>query len=347
MTPFPSRSSMAAPPDLASRLYSHLVEARNRMFDSGLLSSRAVPGAVVISVGNLSSGGSGKTPLAIYLVDELNRRGARAAYVSRGYRGRASSRGLVVSDGRGPRVDWQDCGDEAYLAADKLRGAPVVIGADRYSATQKAVSHGSNVVVLDDGFQHRRLARDLDIVLVSPTDIEPGRRLLPVDPLREPASSLSRAHVIGGLVEDWRGRDDSPGLLFSVEPRALVDGMGAELSGRQLEGFRAFLVTGVARPQRVRRALDRLGVQVAGERRFPDHHRFRPRELAACEREARAASACGPVTTEKDRVRIPAARCSLPVFSLAVDTRVEAGEEPLWEANLARLQERMITLSTG
>ena len=171
-----------------SAVYGGVVRARNALYDQGWLRPRALNGPV-ISVGNISTGGSGKTPFVILLGELLRARGIRFDVLSRGY-GRTTRGVLPVDPGGLPR----DFGDEPLLIARRLQ-APVVVGEDRYEAGRFAESRfGAQIHLLDDGFQHRGLARDFDIVLVTPDDARD--RLLPAGRLREPLRSLQRADAV-------------------------------------------------------------------------------------------------------------------------------------------------------
>jgi tetraacyldisaccharide 4'-kinase len=174
--------------DSLSRVYSAAVKARNCLYDHGVLKTHRV-GPVVVSVGNIEAGGTGKTPFTMALAEELLRRGRRVAIVTRGYRGKLRGPLLV-----GPEHSSRDVGDEALLMA-RLTGIPVIKSPDRVKGALFArACLGSEIIVLDDGFQHRRLHRDLDIVLVS-RDLA-REKLLPAGHLREPAASLKRARSL-------------------------------------------------------------------------------------------------------------------------------------------------------
>src|SRR5205085_4225613 len=178
-------------------LYGALVRTRLRLYRSGLLKTENV-GAPVISVGNITAGGTGKTPLVEWAARALAGEGRRACVLTRGY-GRADERRRVVaSDGRSVLADARECGDEPRLLAEKLLGAAsVVCDRDRVAAARWAREHlGADAFVLDDGFQHLRIARDLDIVTLDATAPWGGGRLLPRGRLREPPSSLARADCV-------------------------------------------------------------------------------------------------------------------------------------------------------
>jgi tetraacyldisaccharide 4'-kinase len=317
--------------DLAARAFSMVARARAAAYDSGALPVSKIEGAAVLSVGNLRAGGSGKTPFAMWLAAKLLERVPAVAIALRGYGGTASGRGGRVSAGRGPIVSPREAGDEAYLAA--LRSPPGVsvhVGADRVAAARRAVEDGARAVVLDDGFQHRRLFRDCDIVLVCPEDLDPATPPIPRGPLRERPGALGRAHLVAGFESEWAGRADAPELLLASSIAGLAD-LAGEVAPIE-PGLRAFLFAGVARPERFVRDAAAAGLDVAGVHLFRDHHWFDRRELDAVAAEARAARADLLVTTEKDLVRVGEAPAAPRILALRREVGVARGADLLDEA---------------
>ncbi len=269
----------------------------------------------VISIGNLAVGGSGKTPVVAAVVRLLQELGEHPAILSRGY-GRRSGTGVrVVSGGEGPIVDVTVSGDEPYLLARSLAGARVVVGADRHAAGVLAESElGATVHVLDDGFQHVTLFRDLDLVLVAAADLHD--RVLPAGRLREPVDAASAADavlVIGAPHEQEQVRSAlAVAPSFAVRPE--VGSLRGVLSGASLvvSPSRVVAVAGIARPERFFGSLRSAGFDVAHELTFQDHHWFDDRDIRRIEEVARSAGAPVIVTTEKDAVRLA------PLLSSAV-----------------------------
>jgi tetraacyldisaccharide 4'-kinase len=265
-------------------VYGAAVRVRNALYDAGALPVRSVP-PVVVSVGNIEAGGTGKTPFTMALASALASRGIRTCVVTRGYRGKLSGPVVVRPDHASDEV-----GDEALLMARTL-GIPVIKSPDRVRGALLArVCCGAEVVVLDDGFQHRRLRRDLDIVLVS-RDVS-KERLLPAGPLREHAGALARAHRVVAM----KG-SGFPGLAADLKPLCLVgmDGKTSELG--TLAGRRILAFCAIGKPehffgmlQGLCSHLDRLA--------YPDHHRYTQGD--AVEIMDRASEADLIVTTEKD-----------------------------------------------
>lgn len=302
------------------------VAVRNALYDHGWFPSERVP-ATVVSVGNLSVGGTGKTPTALWLAHALRRRGRRVGLVARGY-GKRTPGVVVVGDGQ-PLVGPAEGGDEAVLLAVRS-GLPVVTGERRAEAARAAIARfACDTIVLDDGFQHRALARDADLVLL-PAEGLPAR-LLPAGPLREPASALRRARAVlalGGALAPVV-HTPIPAFIGRIVPTAVVvpDEAGgfathdlADIPKRDVVA-----VAGVARPERFWRLLDDLGVQVVDRVRFPDHHPYAAGDLV---RLRAASGAHAVVTTEKDLVKL--ARLpdigAIPLHAVRIDLEVDDGE---------------------
>lgn len=296
-------------------LYRGAVAARVSAYKRGWL-SRARLDAPVISVGNLTFGGTGKTPTVIALVRDLVRLGRRPAILTRGYKRRDDAQVVVL--GPDPRQGVHEVGDEPLEMARRLPGVPVVVDADRERGGREAIRLGADVLVLDDGFQHLRLERDLDLVLIDAGDPWGGGRLPPLGRLREPVSGLNRAGavLITKVPEDWRPvveeieravDEIAPHLQVFVarmrSTRVRVPGEG--WTGVEvLAGRRVFAFAGLGRPQGFAETLVGAGAEIAGERWFPDHHDYNDRDFALVSTAAEAAGAIA-VTTTKDAVKLP------------------------------------------
>lgn len=275
------------------------VALRSRLYSSGVLRVRRLDHPV-ISVGNLTTGGTGKTPLVIELARRLREDGHRPVILSRGYRRR--SRGIVVvSRGKGPEVDWTVSGDEPQLMAIRLPDVAVVVGSDRHRAGRRAEADNlGDLFLLDDGFQHRKLHRDVDLVAIDPSEWNGPDRLLPFGRWREPREAIGRADA--ACVQWAPGTDrptTPPGIpTFTVE--TIVDGFvrNGELHALgHLAGRTATAFAGIAKPERFFGTLEQLGIRLEKRIRFPDHHAFGRDELKNLGE--------GPlITTEKDAIRL-------------------------------------------
>jgi tetraacyldisaccharide 4'-kinase len=273
--------------NLLSALYGGVVAVRNAGYDRGWLRARPLRGPV-ISVGNISAGGAGKTPFVILLGELLQARGIRFDVLSRGY-GRAT-RGVLAVDAGGLARDF---GDEPLLITRRLQ-APVVVGEDRYEAGQFAEARfGAQIHLLDDGFQHRGLARDFDIVLVTPED---GRdQLLPVGRLREPLRALERADAVvlasGASAEAFPLTDK---IVWRVRRGISTDKIPAH----------PVVFCGIARPQNFLLQLRAAGIDPVAEAFFRDHHAYGENDIRDLLALRERSEAGGFVTTEKDAVNL-------------------------------------------
>lgn len=307
-----------------SALFGLGVGLRNRLYDRSVLPVRRLP-VPVISVGNLTAGGTGKTPAVAFLARLLLSGGRRPGVLSRGY---------------GARADGA-LSDENLLLREALPEVPLRQDPDRFRAGRALLDEeGADCLLLDDGFQHRRLHRDLDLLLVDATAPRGGGRLLPAGLLREPLASASRASLVvltrSGQV-DAAAREalkaevrswgyEGEVLASSMRPRTLFGPGGRELSW--LRDRSVFLFSGVGNPASFRRTAESLGVQVAGEERFADHHAYTREDAARLSLRAGRAGAACLLTTVKDWVKIRAWMPDAPPPFLALDIamHIEEGE---------------------
>jgi tetraacyldisaccharide 4'-kinase len=305
----------------AAAAYGAAVAVRNHLYDAGWLTARRVP-ARVVSVGNLSVGGTGKTPAALWLAERLRARGIRTGIVARGY-GKRRRGVVVVSEGGRPLVPPEDGGDEAVMLARRFPG-PIVTAENRADAAALACSRfGLDCVVLDDGFQHRALARDADLVLATAEAVSAW--LLPAGPLREGPGALGRAQALLA-VDGSPPAAAVPTFRGTLRPTALVRA-GAEAwieepLGR-LDGRTVTAVAGVAAPERLAATLERMGARVRQLLPFPDHHPYGPVDAV---RIATAAAGDLIVTTEKDLVKLATFPSLAAVRGLRVVLEVEDGD---------------------
>jgi tetraacyldisaccharide 4'-kinase len=283
-----------------SVLYGAVAGARNTLFDRGLLKPQRLKGPVV-SIGNISAGGSGKTPFVILLGEVLKSRGIPFDVLSRGY-GRQTS-GVREVD---PSGSAQDYGDEPILIARRL-GVPIVVGESRFAAGRYSEKHwGSRLHLLDDGFQHRALHRDFDIVLVSSVDATD--KLLPVGRLREPWTALSRANAIV-LTNETSAKMPLPSNKNIWQVRRSV-----RISSSPL---RPIAFCGIARPQRFIEDLNAAGIRPAMKFFFDDHHSYSEEDIRKLLELKQKNSAGGFITTEKDAINLGDLARSLEPLSVA------------------------------
>jgi tetraacyldisaccharide 4'-kinase len=311
--------ALLVPPSV---VYGAAVRLRNALYDAGWLGATRVA-ARVLSVGNLTVGGTGKTPAALWLAEALVARGRRVAIVARGYRKRRPGVVVVGVDGT-PLVSPRDGGDEAVMLARRFRG-PVLTGERRAAAAAAACARfGVDRIVLDDGFQHRALARDADLVLVG--DDPAAARMLPAGSRREGLASLRRAHAVM-VVGDANGSDvvlpaGVPCFRARIRPEGIV-GAGGEEPLTTLAGAPVVAVSGVARPERFLTTLEGCGARVIRHLEFPDHHAYDAADLAGLAQAARLGLL---VTTEKDLVKLEGRPGLDGLCALRVGLEVDDGD---------------------
>lgn len=323
-------------------LYRAIVAIRNFCYDHGIFKNTKLP-VFVISIGNLSMGGTGKTPLTISLAKALRDQGWKAVIVARGYR-REKSCLVVVSDGEQILADIAEAGDEPLLMAQACEGVPVVVDRKKLNAARAAVERfAPDVILVDDGFQHRQLHRDIDIVMLDATAPLRNAWSLPGIAMREPPAALRRADFII-INESNQGDDLPPQPLFEQSRRytgvAIFSGKLQATSWRELlpnkrgktlpldivKDQPVLLVSGIARPERFRRLAEAHGARVQGELTFGDHHRYGEKDVRLV---ATACQTCGAryiLTTAKDAVKLAklrAAETAPPIFTLETTFEVE------------------------
>ena len=304
--------------------YGTLLRWRRRLYETGRLRSRAAPGPS-LSVGNLTWGGTGKTPFVERIAREfLGRR--RVAVVSRGY-GRRSRGARIVSDGRAIRCGVVESGDEAALHARRLPGAIVVVAEDRVEGARRAAELGADFFVFDDAFQHLALRRDLDVVLLDAED-PLGGGLPPFGRAREEPGALSRADILvltrcpaerpasDEAVRRWNRR--AP--LFHSRFR-FAGWFGPDGERAAAPPPRTLAFCGIGQPRSFRATLAEAGAAPAAWLEFPDHHFYSARDLRGIEEAARRAGAEALLTTEKDLVRIEPLP-ALPLFAARIEPEI-------------------------
>jgi tetraacyldisaccharide 4'-kinase len=318
-----------------SILYGAVLAIRAWLYQTGILKSRALP-CPVVSIGNITAGGTGKTPMAIFVAQTINKLGYRAVVISRGYKGRMERLTGVVSDGRTVFLGPDDAGDEPYLIATALTDIPVVVGSDRYQAGRLAIDRFSpDIIVLDDAFQHLRLKRDIDIVLLDHHAPLGNGYVLPRGRMREPASALCRAHA---LVFTRCGDAADPPLppmahhgrpvfhsihvpvVQSVSP---ADGLPLNETSdfSALEGRKVVAFSGLADNDQFFDSLEQRGCRLVHQFAFADHHPYDEKDMQRIFQKAVTKGAEMLITTAKDWVKVqPVYRLPLPVT--VVDARI-------------------------
>jgi len=324
-----------------SFLYGGLVRLRRVLFSIGMARSRKLP-VRVISVGNLTLGGTGKTPVVIDIAGMFLKHHGCPVVLSRGYGRNNESEIIIVSDGSTVLVDSRSGGDEPVLIATKLSTVPVVAGSDRCRAGLLALrKFNPNIVILDDGFQHLRLRRDIDIVLIDAADpFGKQERLFPAGILREPVSALKRADIVlitradhavdlTGLTARIRKHCTAPIFTSKMVPADLIDIRSNDLKPLSaLRGTAVAAFSGIARPASFLGMLRSLGAEIRSEIVFPDHHEYQKTDLAHIFQQAADSRVSMIVTTEKDAIRLKTAP-NEGVWALRLELQIV--EHDAWE----------------
>jgi len=338
--------------DGLSMVYGFAVKMRAVLYNKNILKSGRLS-CRVVSVGNITAGGTGKTPVTMHVAQLLRDAGYSTVVISRGYKGRAENCGGIVSDTDTVLMGPEDSGDEPFMMAARLPGVPVLVGKDRLAMGRLAMKRFSpDVIVLDDGFQHRRLFRDMDIVLIDETSFRADMRLLPRGPLREPVSALGRADLIV-LTRSSGPSTPAIEILAGLAPGKPVfrsshapyvcgvfkdgafaagadqadDPSGMSRSFELLKKANVFVFSGIANNQAFQDMVAGMARAVVGEMAFPDHHHYTDADMNAIVGQAEKRSADFLVTTEKDYVKLNGKRIgSIGLVVIGIDMSFQGQE---------------------
>ena len=331
-----------------SYIYAVLIKMRGWLYDCGILKQKQLP-CGVISVGNIVAGGTGKTPVVIWIAKYLQNEGFQVGVLLRGYGREDRHSILVVSDGKQILIPPTESGDEASMIARKLPGIPVVVGRDRYSAGLEVVQlwgHAEGVLILDDGFQRRQLERDLDILTIDSIQPFGTGKLLPAGTLREPKTALKRTDVLLLTRTDLAAESINSKQfgqrkqVFQTchQPTKLYQlSTGEECALNLLEGQRILAVCGIGNPEAFAGTLRQLEPKAVELLAFPDHHRYSLADLNDISARARDIGVNIVVTTEKDSQKLEVfaatAEFSLPeslqFFVLEIELEITTNPEAL------------------
>lgn len=308
-----------------SFLYRAGCQFKNWLYHWKILRPKKVP-LPIISIGNIAFGGSEKTPLVMNVISFLLEQGYKPALISRGYKGNWEKKGGVLSDGRSILGSWEDSGDEAFMVAQNIPQAGIFVGQNRLLSSKRATLSGFNIGVLDDGFQHRILHRDLDIVLYDPSDKTALRELL---------SSIKRAHLLlvkrqkeskkRKVIKKYFSKKTS--FEYSVISKGFfrLGEKEEKVSAERMRGKKIVAFCGIARPERFFSILREEGIYPEFFLKFPDHHSYPQPSLEKIIKKFHAAEADALIMTEKDAVKV-ADRINprkIPAYYLKIDLEVE------------------------
>jgi tetraacyldisaccharide 4'-kinase len=298
-----------------SLLYRLVASLRNWMYDQGIFKQERIP-CKVISIGNITVGGMGKTPTVIMLANFLREKGYRPAVLSRGYGGKTESSVNIVSDGTHILMGYVEAGDEPVLIAKSTHGIPVITGPKRTLTGRVAIKNfEADVLILDDAFQHRRIFRDIDIVLLGREKPFGNGFLIPRGPLRETPEALKRAHIIIWKDRTRDGRypqyhEQGIGTFLPVlscypKPKGLVRGNTEDAFALEyVKGKKVCAFAGIGSPEAFGETIESLGGVLVSLLPFPDHYHYASRDVMDIRRMSSASGAEIIMTTEKDGIRL-------------------------------------------
>lgn len=335
-----------------SLLYWGIIKLRNFLYKKEILKSGRLP-CKVISVGNVTVGGTGKTPMTIYMTELLNRLGYKVVILSRGYKGGAEKTGGIVSDGRTIFMEPDMAGDEPFMLAEKLKNTPVIVGKNRLEAGMLAVEKFKpDIIVLDDAFQHLKLARDINLVLLDSHRPFGNTHILPRGTLREPLSALLRgdAFILTRSDSPPLNPYDLPGLPFSrtdlignkpvfrsfhvpyicnvVRQNPVASGYPVSVSydAEFLKNRNVFAFSGIAKNDDFQRTLEAFGCRITGFLKFPDHYQYSDNDLSEIFHSTQELNADAIITTEKDYVRL-VRRITWPIDLVVISIKISFGDD--------------------
>ena len=329
-------------------LYSVIVYIRNYLFDVGIYKQNRLP-CTVISIGNIVVGGTGKTPTVAAIAKLLQRADSNVAVLLRGYKRQNDEKVLLVSDGKNRLCSKDESGDEADMLAHQLSDIPIIVGKHRYLTGETAIDqHKSDVIILDDGFQHRQLARDFDILTIDVTQPYGTGSLLPIGTLREPRSCIKRADIIILTHTDAKGTNieqlkaelnqlapNTPILESIHKPTSLYPLNQADKNAlillNDLSGKRLLAVCGIGNPNAFVRTLERHNPDRVKLLAFPDHHIYTETDIQQIKNQMVRCEAEWIITTQKDEQKFISLNSDLPILVLSIELFFTDGKKVLLE----------------
>ena len=319
-----------------SPLYGWLMQLREKLYQKNILASYSFP-VPVISIGNLTMGGTGKTPMVQYLARLLQGEGYQPAIISRGYGGATTERINIVSDGQNLLLEADYVGDEPRMLAETLPGVFVLTGIVRKLPAAKAVEMGANILLLDDGFQHFPLRRDLDLILFNADTLAGNSRVFPGGDLREPVRALNRCHAFVLTGADEKNREQAipfAALLQEKFPKKPVffstycstqilcqeNGQRRiQVTHKELAARKCFAFCGIARPDGFQQTLNDNLITPVRFKALPDHHAYSKKIVTQLLAEATDSGADALLVTEKDLAKLNSFKIELPIYTLVME----------------------------
>lgn len=308
---------------LLSAIYNILTSLRNNLYEANILKSKSID-CPVISIGNITTGGTGKTPIVQFISLNLVASGKKVAIISRGYK-RESKGFKLVTDGLNKPLNWKIIGDEPYLLAQNLKNIPIAVDSSKFRAGKILIDKFSpDVILLDDGFQHRKLNRDLDIVLINSKDKLTDYKLLPSGNLREKWNNISRADIIVLTKSNiYKPDDDILTMIANDVPfyKSTISIDNVTLYPENnifnidiLKNKNVFIFSAIGDFMSFYRVINKSGANILGKKEYLDHYPITKEDLQEITREALTSGAEALVSTEKDYVKILNHKLDMPLF---------------------------------
>ncbi|KAG6558915.1 Tetraacyldisaccharide 4'-kinase [Candidatus Rhabdochlamydia oedothoracis] len=322
---------------LISAFFSLGVRLRHLAYDKGLLKVHKLP-TCVVSIGNIAAGGTGKTPLIQKMIKHLDPK-IRLAILTRGFLSKIETSGRVekISDGKGCTLPVQYCGDEPYLLA-KTTSVPIWVGKNRIESGYRAITEKMQCLILDDGMQYRRLARNLEIIVIDAKDPFGQKKFLPSGLLRDTPSRLDRADWIIANHIDSACQYEELKKEISLYTLAPVIGMNVVVCNPQeVTGKKVGVFCALGRPERFLQTVREIGCGIVDCVFLPDHTAFGLNELNLFAKRCKDKAGEMIVCTEKDWVKLSSFRCCIPVIALRVELEIVAGHA-IWQEMLAKIE---------
>lgn len=335
---------------ILSLFYGGLVKLRSAAYQGGMIKPKSLP-CTVISVGNITAGGTGKTPMTLYMAELVQRLGYKVVVISRGYKGELEKTGGIVSNGKTILMGPEKAGDEPFMLAGKLKDIPVIVGKNRFEVGMQAImKFNPDVIVLDDAFQHLKLKRDINLVLLDAKRPFGNSHLLPRGILREPLSSLSRSDafiltrtdIASGSTESFTGINKYISfrpiyrtthtlyidkVVDSYKDKTCID-VSKKISFdiNILKGKSVFAFSGIAKNEDFKRSIEKISCNIKGFVGYPDHHSYSDTDLSNLLQSAMEKNVDFILTTEKDYVRI-AYKIEWPIKLVVIGIKISFGKD--------------------
>jgi len=328
---------------ILSGLYCLAIGFRNLCYKVGVFKTFKLY-AKVISVGNITWGGTGKTSFVSFLAKNLAQKNQKIAILIRGYK--RKGKGMVILENGIEDVDWRRVGDEAYLLGSSLGSVPVIIEKDRVKSGKYAIDkYSAKYLVLDDGFQYRRLSKNINIIMLDAQDPFGNKMLIPAGKLREPLANIKMADIV--VLNNSKLAKDKKQLLGElrkynptapiIETEQVVESIcdlneEHPIQLNEIKDKKILAFCGIGNPESFRATVRDLGVDILDFVVFPDHYVYKNKDIQLIVKKALDKKADFILTTQKDKIRLTASRnFEIPIYFVRIDTRIIRGQEDLWK----------------